>query len=81
MFSLENLDAGVNTGRSNARCIEWMAEIHDCPRCLHHWILLVMFDELAERCKLLATADIVFVVLQNAVTVSVVIEAFSMEFP
>lgn len=63
MLALENFDARVNTGRGNARCIERMTEIDDRSRRLHHWILLVVFDELTERCKLLSTAYVIFVVL------------------
>lgn len=65
VFSLQDLDASVNTGRRDASGVEWMAEIHNGARGLHHWVLLVVLDELAEGRELFAAADVVFVVLQK----------------
>lgn len=64
VLALENLDAGVNTGRGDARRVERMAKVHNRAGRFHHWILFVVIDELAEGRKLLAATDVVFVILQ-----------------
>lgn len=65
VLTLENLDAGVDTGRCDARGIERMTEIHDRAGRFDHWILFVVLDELAEGREPFSAANVVFVVLKK----------------